>query len=244
MNRMVGVLLRNWWRLPGIYIKLSRYARRPEAYPEQERWNYIQWVLALMVKSGNVDLELSGVENLPAEGGCILYSNHQGIFDVVAIGSTCPIPLGAVYKKELTGIPLLAQILKATKSFSMDREDVRQSLTVIRSVTEEVLAGRNYLIFPEGTRSKNGNRMGPFHPGSFRAAMKAGCPVVPVALRDCHKVFDQKGSQPLKVQLQYLKPISPAEYAGMKTVELAELVKDRIAQALGEDAICCEEGES
>jgi 1-acyl-sn-glycerol-3-phosphate acyltransferase len=117
----------------------------------------------------------------------------------------------------------------------MDREDVRQSLTVIQKVTEEVKLGRNYLIFPEGTRSKKGNVMGDFHGGSFRCAVKAKCPIVPVAFIDSFKVLDQKGCKKVGVQIHFLEPIPFAEYSHLKTVEVAQLVKDRIQQAIDEN---------
>ena len=232
MNRFVLVGLRNFWRLPGAYIKLCRYAKHPERYPEEERWRHVQKIMDWVIASGNIDLQVYGKENIPQEGSFMLYANHQGMFDVVALAATCDRPLGAVYKKELKNVPVLKQILESTLSFDMDREDVRQSLTVIQNVVKEVSSGRNYLIFPEGTRSKNGNVMGEFHGGSFRAASKAKCPIVPVAFIDSFKVLDQKGSALVAVKMYYLKPIPYEEYADMKTVELAALVKERIAQAI------------
>ena len=207
MNRLVLIVLKNIFRLPWACTKLSRYARHPERYPEIERWNHVQKVMQWVASTGNVDLQVHGLENIPQEGSFMLYGNHQGMFDVVAIAATCPRPLGAVYKKELQNVPVLKQILQTTSSFAMDREDVRQSLTVIQNVVKEVQSGRNYLIFPEGTRSKNGNVMGEFHGGSFRAATKSKCPIVPLAFIDSFKVLDQKGSAPVTVQLHYLKPI-------------------------------------
>ena len=105
---------------------------------------------------------------------------------------------------------------------------MRQSLEVIQNVTKEVQNGRNYLIFPEGTRSRNGNVMGEFHGGSFRCAVKAKCPIVPFALIDSFKVLDQKGSAPVTVQLHYLQPIPYEEFAGMKATEVADMVKAQI----------------
>jgi len=99
-------------------------------------------------------------------------------------------------------------------------------------VTKGVQAGRNYVIFPEGTRSKNGNVMGEFHGGSFRCAVKAKCPIVPIAFIDSFRVLDQKGSAPLTVQMHYLKPIAYEEFAGMKAAEVAALVKQRIQDAI------------
>ena len=229
MNRIVTMVLKNLWIVPGAWFKLCKYARHPEKYTEEEMYRHIQYILKRAVKGGNIDLQVTGLENIPKENGFMLYANHQGMFDVLAIAATCDNPLGAVLKKELYNIPFLHQVAICTRSYAMDREDVRQSLTVIQNVTKEVKEGRNYLIFPEGTRSKNGNQMGPFHGGSFRCATKSKCPIVPVAFVDSFKVLDQKGSKPVAVQIHYLKPIPYEEYQGMNTTELAELVKSRIA---------------
>ena len=90
----------------------------------------------------------------------------------------------------------------------MDRDDVRQSLRVIQEVTEEVKSGRNFLIFPEGTRSKERNHPGEFKGGSFKCAIKARCPIVPVAMLDSYKAFDTNSIRPVTVQVHFLKPVS------------------------------------
>ncbi|MBQ8797910.1 MAG: 1-acyl-sn-glycerol-3-phosphate acyltransferase [Oscillospiraceae bacterium] len=234
MNRLALMVLKNIFILPGAYGKLCRYAKRAGTYPEKESWAHIAYIMRRAIAAGNVDLQVEGIENLYHDTGFMLYGNHQGMFDVVAIAATCPPPLGCVYKKEINSVPLLKQIYACTKSFAMDREDARQSLQVIQAVTEEVKKGRNYLIFPEGTRSRKGNEMLPFHGGSFRCAIKAKCPVVPIAFVDSFRVLDEKGSHPVTVKLRYLKPIQPEEFEGMKAAQLAELVKSRIEEAIAE----------
>jgi len=234
MNRIVTMVLKNLWHIPGAWFKLCRYAKHTDEYPELEKWQHIQYILRLAVKGGNIDLQVTGQENIPQDGSFMMYPNHQGMFDVLAIAATCDAPLGAVLKKELYNVPFLHQIALCTKSYAMDREDVRQSLTVIQNVTEEVKKGRNFLLFPEGTRSKLGNRMLEFHGGSFRCATKSKCTILPVALVDCFKVLDQKGSAPVTVQIHYLKPIAYEEYAGMKPAEVAALVKQRIQDKIDE----------
>ena len=232
MNRMLLMALRNIWRLPSAYGKLCHYAKHTDKYPEEEKYKHIQYILRLAVKSGNLDLRLNGKENIPQENGFMMYANHQGMFDVIAIGATCDNPMAAVMKKELKDVPVLKQVMQCTHSFAMDREDVRQSLTVIQAVIQEVKKGRNYLIFPEGTRSKTGNTMGEFHGGSFRCAVKAKCPIVPVALVNSFAVLDQKGSKPLTVHISYLEPIPYEAYADLNTTELAALVKGRIQEEI------------
>lgn len=232
MNRIALMLLKNIHHLPGGLGKLWRYAGHTEDYPELEKWNHIQYLMKLAIKAGNVDLQVTGLENIPEQDGFLMYANHQGMFDVVAMAATFRGPLACVFKKELTNVPMLKQILICTKSFGMDRADVRQSLAVIQAVTQEVLKGRNYLIFPEGTRSRQGNTMVDFHSGSFRAALKAKCPVLPVAYIDSFKVLDEKGSAPVTVQMHFLPPIPYEEFKDMKTGELAQLVKGRIQAAI------------
>ena len=236
MNRIALMVLRNIHKVPAAYSKLCRYAKNPERYTEAEMYGHIQYILSIAIKGGNVSLEVHGKENIPEENGFLLVSNHQGMFDVLAIVANCDNPMGGVYKIELDnkgkGIPLIKEIIRCTKSFAMDRSDVRQSLTVIQNVTEELKKGRNYLIFPEDTRSKNGNVMGEFHGGSFRCAVKAKAPILPIAVIDCHRILDEKGSKPLTAQIHYLKPICYEEYKDLKTVELADLVKSRIQETI------------
>lgn len=234
MIRIIMMVLRNLFRVPWLWFKLCRYAKYTDRYSEGEKYAHIRKILKIAVESGNIDLTVTGLENLPKEGGYILYGNHQGMFDVLAVGASHERPLGVVFKKELENIPFIKQVIACTKSFAMDRSDVRQSMTVIQAVTEEVKKGRRYVIFPEGTRSKKGNQMGEFHAGSFRCAVKAQCPVVPMAFVDSFRVLDEKGCRKVAVQLHYLAPIPWEEYSGMKTVELAELVKRRIGEKIAE----------
>jgi 1-acyl-sn-glycerol-3-phosphate acyltransferase len=228
------MVMGNVLRIPGLYSKLCHYAKHTEDYPEQEKWNHIHKMMGYAVAAGNVKLTVTGLENLPDQDGFLLYGNHQGLFDVVAIAATCTRPMGCVLKKELKNVPLLKQIIACTKSFPMDREDVRQSLTVINAVIEQIRGGRNYLIFPEGTRSRQGNTMGEFHGGSFRCAVKTKCPIVPIAFVDSFRVLDQKGSGPVAMQIHYLPAIYYEEYAGMTATEVAALVKSRIQKKIEE----------
>ena len=234
MNRIALMILNNLFIVPGAFGKLCHYAKHTDKYPEQEKWDHIHYIMSRAVKGGNVELQVTGQEYLKTEGGFMLYGNHQGLFDVLAIAASCQTPLSIVYKKELRNVPLLKQIYACTKSFAMDREDVRQSLQVIQAVTKEVQSGRNYVIFPEGTRSRKGNEMLDFHGGSFRCAVKAKCPIIPMAFIDSYKVLDQKGSKPVTVQLHYLPPIPYEEFKDLKSTEVAELVKSRIAACIEE----------
>ena len=235
MNRLVLMVLKNFWKVPGAYGKLCYYAKHTDKYSEEKKYRHIQYILKTAVKSGNIDLQVFGKENIPEEDGFLMYANHQGLFDIIALSATCDKPWAAVLKKELYKLPFLKQVVDCTKSYPMDREDLRQSMEVIQAVTKEVKNGRNYLIFPEGTRSKKGNQMLEFHGGSFKCATKAKCPILPIAFIDSFKVLDQKGSKKVTVQIHYLEPISYEEYKDLKATELAKMVHARIEKIVSEN---------
>jgi 1-acyl-sn-glycerol-3-phosphate acyltransferase len=186
------------------------------------------------IKGGNITIEAHGIENIPKENGFMFFPNHQGLFDVLAILHVCPVPFSVVAKKEVANVPFLKQVFACMRAYIMDREDIRQSMQVILNVTKEVKAGRNYLIFAEGTRSKMGNQLLEFKGGSFKAATKAKCPIVPVALLDSYKAFDTNSIKKITVQVHFLPPIPYEEYQNMNTVQIAAEVKSRIEKTIAE----------
>ena len=118
----------------------------------------------------------------------------------------------------------------------MDREDIRQSMEIINTMAEEVKKGRNFVIFPEGTRSKLGNRLLDFKPGSFKSAVKVKAPIVPCAIMNAYIPFDENHTNPVTVKLFYLKPMYYEEYKDMKTAEIAAEVKSRIEKTISENS--------
>lgn len=186
-------------------------------------------------KAGKVKIEAFGIENLPKENGFVLFPNHQGLYDTLAFFESCPRTLAFVIKKEASNIILLKQVVKATGSLIMDRENIRQSMEIINIMTEEVKKGRNFVIFPEGTRSKQGNKLLDFKPGSFKSAVKAKAPIVPCAIMNAYIPFDENHTNPVTVKLFYLKPMYYEEYKNMKTTEIVCEVKRRIEKIIDEN---------
>lgn len=236
MKRIILMVLYNLPFVPYWWWKLCHMAKDAETYTQQERWAFLQKVTKRANKGGRVIIESWQEENIPETENFIFFPNHQGLFDVLALIESCPRFFSVVNKKEVSGIPLLKQVFQIMGAYEMDREDIRQSLTVINQVAEEVKNGKNFLIFPEGTRSKNGNQPGNFKGGSFKSAYKAKCPIVPVALMNAFIPFDKNTIEKVKVKVIYLKPIPYEEYKNMKTVEIAAEVKRRIEAAIAEHA--------
>lgn len=137
MNRIALMVIRNFWKVPWAYWKLCHYAKHTEEYTEKEKYGHIQYIFQTAIRSGNINLKVYGQENIPKENGFMLYANHQGLFDILAIVATCDKPIGVVLKKELYKIPFLKQLVDCSFSFPMDRDDIKQSLAVITAVIRE-----------------------------------------------------------------------------------------------------------
>lgn len=232
MKRILLMVLRNLIRLPGLVINLWKYSSNVDKYADEERNKFLKYIVHIANKGGNVKIKSFGIENIPNKDGFMLFPNHQGMYDVLALLDVCPRPLSVVAKKEVAKIPLLKQLFKIMNVIFMDREDVRQSMQVIIEVSKQVTKGRNYIIFPEGTRSKKGNQVGEFKGGSFKAATKAKCPIVPVALIDSFKPFDTGSTESVTVQVHFLKPILYEQYKDLKTNDIAEEVRGRIVEVI------------
>ena len=235
MKRIILMVVRNLIFIPYLWIKLNWYASHADNYTEEQRYALLKKIDHAANTGGNLNIEAHGVDNIPSENGFIFYPNHQGLYDVLAIMEVCPVPFSVVAKKEVANVPFLKQVFACMKAFMIDRDDIKQSMQVIINVTKEVKAGRNYLIFAEGTRSKQGNKPQEFKGGSFKAAMKAKCPIVPVALIDSFKAFDTNSIEKLKVQIHFLEPIPYEEYKDMKSTEIAAEVKRRIEATIAEN---------
>mgnify|MGYP002537994104 FL=1 len=234
MKRILLMVIRNLIFVPYWWIKLCWYAAHTDDYPEEKKYAFLRLVDEHAIEGGNIHIDVHGAENIPKEKGFMFFPNHQGLYDVLAIVDACPRPFSVVAKKEVANVPLLKQTFKCMKAYMIDREDIRQSMQVIMDVTEEVKKGRNYLIFAEGTRSKMGNKLLEFKGGSFKAATKAKCPIIPIALIDSFKPFDTNSIAPVTVQVHFLEPIYYEEYQNMKTTEIAKEVKRRIEETISE----------
>ena len=227
------IIIRLFLKTPYYFFKIW-WCSISKKISYEQAFQCIKAVTKKANRAGRVTIETYGLENIPKEDGFIFFPNHQGLFDVLVFLDSCPRPFSFVIKKEASNIILLKQIVRALGAYAMDRDDIRQSMKVISAVTEDVKQGKNFLIFAEGTRSRQGNQLLEFKGGSFKSATKAKCPIVPCALIDSFKPFDEKSIRPVTVKLIYMPPIYYEEYKDMKTVEIAEEVKARIERTIAE----------
>lgn len=248
--RIALMFITNLYRLPYLLFKLFRLSNPKRSYTKEEKYAFLHHTVVGCNRGGRVKVDLKGLENLPAQSGLtvtsdsgseavaapgyIMYSNHQGLYDVLSLVQEIEAPFSVISKIEVKDVFLLKNVLYLLGNEFMDRDDIRQSLKVIQTVAGRVKAGDIFCIFPEGTRSKNGNHVGEFKPGAFKAATMAKAPIVPVAMVDSFLPFDKKSIKKVTVHVRILPPIMPDEYAGMKTTEISEIVKGRIEETIAE----------
>ncbi len=233
MYRIAMMVMRLFLKAP-IYFMQIWWCGKKKHITMEESYACVKKVTIAANRAGKVKIESHGEENIPKQNGFIFFPNHQGLYDVLAFLESCPVPFAFVIKKEARNVILLKQVVDALGSISIDREDIRQSMKVIQQVAEEVRDGKNFLIFAEGTRSREGNKVLDFKGGSFKSAVKAQCPIVPCALIDSFKPFDEKSIKPVTVKIIYLPPLYYDEYKGMRTVEIAAEVRRRIEETIGQ----------
>lgn len=226
------MMFRNLFYLPWAWIKLCSHARHVDKYTDEEHIALLKDIVKHANRGGRVTIEAHGTENIPKENGFIFFPNHQGMYDVLSILDTCPNPISVVAKDEVARVQGLKQVFTCMRAKFIKRDNIRQSMEIIQQVTEEVKSGKNYVLFAEGTRSKNKNQLLDFKGGTFKSAVKAKCPIIPIALIDAYKVFDTNSIKPITVQIHYLKPLLYDEYKDKKTVEIADIVKKRIESTI------------
>lgn len=233
MKRIALMVARLFYIAPIWFYYVCKYGNS-DRYTEEQRYHLLHGMMRRINRAGRVTIDAYGMDKLPKEEGYIMFPNHQGLFDTLALFESHEKPFSAVVKKEMEHVFLVKQIIKLIKAQLMDRDDVRQSLQVIKQVAEEVKAGRRYVIFAEGTRSRNGNELLEFKAGTFKSAMMAKCPIVPVALIDAFKAFDTNSIKKITVKIHYMEPILYEEYKDMKSTEIAAEVKRRIEEKIKE----------
>lgn len=217
---------------------LNKCLKEKGKHPLQERCEYIYKLANKCNKKAmHMEFIISGEENIP-EGQAIFTPNHVSAADPIILLAAMHRPLGFIAKKETAEMPVIGKVLQVSEGKFLDREDLRSELKVFKETLKNMEENPtlSYAIFPEGTRAKAPDFVqGPFHPGSFKLATKGDYPIVPVAMYFTQRVLSSHYHyKKYPIQIRYLKPITVEDYKDMTTVEIAELVSNRIKESVEE----------
>lgn len=215
------------------YICKAHYIERHGGnFSEERRYKMARKCISIMMRNGRIETESSGQELLPEEGGYVMYPNHQGKYDTLGIMFAHPKPCTIVMDAYRSKLPIVDSFIDLVQGSRLDKHDMKSQMKTILKISEEVKAGRRYIVFPEGGYDHNKNTMQEFRAGSFKCATRVKAPIVPVAIIDSYKPFGVNSLRRVKTQVHFLEPILYEEYGGMSTQEIADLVKSRIALVL------------
>lgn len=158
---------------------------------------------------------VKGRENVPKDEAVLYIGNHRSYFDVVLTYARCPGLTSYMAKKEVARVPLLSTWMRFLHCLFLDRGDIKQGLKTILSAIDLIKKGISVCIFPEGTRSTGPDQteLLPFHEGSFKVATKTDCLIVPMAITNTSRIFEDHIPfiRSTDVVIEYGKPFRPSE---------------------------------
>lgn len=190
------------------------------------------WILHAGVAASGIRVEVVGRENLPVGQSCIFMSNHVSNLDPPVLLPCLPGRSSVLLKKQLMKIPLVGTAMRMAKFVPVERgQNVEAAKASIAAAGEALRLGLNILVYPEGTRSKDG-RLSAFKKGPFFLAEETKAPIVPIAISGTQSMM-RKGSfavTPGVARVEFLKAIEPGDYATRE--ELMAAVRGAIDGAL------------
>ena len=187
------------------------------------------WGKVGVLLSGS-SVTVHGAELLP-DGPSIVMSNHMSNFDILALQGYFPRPLSWIAKKELFSIPLFGPSMKRGGYIPLDRGDGRKALKSIDEAAAIIRNGKSVIIFPEGTRTRDGQML-PFKRGGFLLASKAGVPVVPVTINGSFEI-NPGGTIALKsgrISLHIHPPVQVPD--GLRRSEVEDLLMEEVKKSI------------
>ncbi len=176
------------------------------------------------------------VERDPAigRGHYVFMANHQSLFDIPLLLATLPGQTRFLAKRSLFRIPLFGWAIAAGGFVPVDREDKSKAREMFATAIARAQSGVSLLVFPEQTRSLDGQLL-PFQRGGFLLAMKAGLPIVPVGIRGTFGVQQKRSFliHPGTVEVRYGAPIPTAEVDVRQKRDLVATTRARVAELAG-----------
>lgn len=218
---------------------ILRYSLNPTKYSFEKRFNKVQKIVRKILNAFGVKIKVNNYEeyseNLKNTESLIYVCNHISFIDPLVFIAIAKRPFSIVAKKETKKMVLVGRIVKILEGEFLDREDLKQQLKCFMRVQKNLEEkNRDYVIFPEGTRSQDYN-MKTFHHGSFRPAFKLKKPIYICSVVGCPKVLDIKDKgKYYPINFNFIEKINYDFYQNKTTNEIAEYAENLIKENINE----------
>lgn len=191
-----------------------------------------KWASRLLKLAG-ARVQVKGAHALPEGIPVLFVSNHQGAFDIPLLMAHLDRPFGFIAKEELEKLPFVNQWMRYLRCVFIKRGNPREAIKAINDGIALLKSGHSLMVFPEGTRSRDGALL-PFKPGSLKLATKSKVAVIPVTI-DGSRHLMKAGKwiiQPADVTITMHSPIPGDRVALMDTQALSDEIEAIIASSL------------
>jgi 1-acyl-sn-glycerol-3-phosphate acyltransferase len=168
--------------------------------------NSILWV-------ARAKITVSGAEKLDPDRSSMYMANHQSNADIPLLLGRLPVQFRWLAKAELFKIPIFGRAMRGVGYISIDRSNRKSAFESLERAAQTIRNGTSVLIFPEGTRSRDGHML-PFKKGGFVLSVDSGVPIVPIIIRGTREIIP-KGHfmiRPAPITMQILDPVETSGY--------------------------------
>ncbi|XOV93389.1 MAG: lysophospholipid acyltransferase family protein [Bacteroidota bacterium] len=160
-----------------------------------------------------IKISVTGTENINVKDPHVFISNHLSYLDIPVLFRVIPANIYFIAKRELKWLPFIGQYMMATGMLFVNRDNRHKAIISLRKAARLVSKGKNVLMFPEGTRSKDG-KVNAFKKGPFHLAKDAGVSVVPIAINGTNHILSNSGKiTPGKVTVNIGAPLQSIDYS-------------------------------
>jgi 1-acyl-sn-glycerol-3-phosphate acyltransferase len=199
----------------------------------KQHWCASTWC-KLIANTVGARVHLHGAENLPPPGTPVVYmANHQSYMDIPALFGYLPVQFRIIAKESLFRVPFMGWHLSRAGNIPINRTNRREAMRSIKEAVRRIQEGTSVVVFPEGTRNPDGV-LQELKAGSFKLAVQAGVPIVPVTIVGTCKVLrkDSLVFHPGRVDVFVGEPVETASVPADRLDDLIARVRAAIAEPL------------
>ena len=189
------------------------------------------WAKSILI-AGRIKVKVKGLSKIDPTTSCIYMCNHQSNFDIPVLLAYLKVQFRWLAKAELFRIPLFGFAMRRAGYISIDRTDRQAAFISLKTAAKTIREGASVIIFPEGTRSPDGN-ISPFKKGGFVLALDSEIPIVPVILHGTRSIMPKKQLRivPGTVVVEITEPIDISGYTRKNKEALMDRIRNIICEA-------------
>lgn len=226
MFKYIKAVFKGAYKILFAYPKISRYAKHKDKYSLEQRYTYVKKLVNIIFKCLDVRINVEGLEKLDNSKNYLFVSNHQGFVDALAMIHIFDDPTIFVAKKEAIKYPIAGKVITAIDAIFFDRDNIRDAVKMIRACKENLNDGRNVVIYPEGTRTKDKDYMtGEYKPGALKSAYEAKKDIVVVVIDGSYKALSKKYRKDIVINVNFLEVIDYEVYKERTTNDLTKEIQ-------------------